>query len=329
MSGLEILPAERYSIERYASREDWLQGRLTCVGGSDVSALVKDEMGLSLNPWKSEYGLWAEKTGHAVTSEEENEAMYWGRVFEPAIAEWYAMKTGRKLSHDSSFTLYRSKKHPHRAVSTDRVIEPIDDRGPGVLSIKNVGSHKRDDWDAAELDEDRMGAIVAGADFTDWEPPEHYQIQLQYELGVTGYKWGSFAVCIGGQKGIWCDVERNDEFIEWLFEQVDGFWQRVKTLAPPPVDGDENTTAVLKRMWRSEASDDKIVKLSDDAQERTYEITKIESFLKGAKTRRKELLNLLRDEIKDAVIGELPKGGIWRWKTNKANVRVLRRMKNG
>lgn len=324
-SALALVAQEGYSIDRYANRDDWLQGRSTCIGGSDIAALFKDPMGRSMNPWKSAYKLWAEKTGHDVVSEEESEAMYWGRVFEAPIADWYAMTTGRKLEYDGPYTIHRSKKHPHRGVSIDRRIVACDNRGPGILSVKNVGFHRRSDWDAAGLDEDTIEAIMDG-DLSGWEPPDHQHMQLQYELGITGCTWGSFAVCIGGQKGVWVDVERDDEFIQLAFDLVDEMWDHIKKLTPPEVDGDKHTTEALKRMWRVEDGE-KVIQLSKDAQAWTDEIAKIEPFIKAANTRKEHLRNALREEMKDAVVGELPNGGVWRWKTTRAGIRDFRRLK--
>ena len=60
--------------------------RRSGVGGSDVSAI------LGMNPWRGPFDVWLEKTG-AVDQFGENPAMMRGRLFEPAIANWYSEVT--------------------------------------------------------------------------------------------------------------------------------------------------------------------------------------------------------------------------------------------
>lgn len=320
-----------FSIERYTDRERWLQGRSTCVGGSDVSALFKDDDGTSVNPFKSEYKLWCEKSGLIDVSAEENEAMEWGRRAEPMIAAWYEESAGRKLIYDGPFTILRSKEHSERGVSVDRRIEAFDHRGPGILSIKNVGLWRQDDWDAGRMDATRMrAAIDEMAD--EWEPPEHYQMQLQYELGITGYQWGAFAVLIGGQRAIQWEVERHDAFIDELFKRVSRFWKRVVDRDAPAVDGDKHTTNALKAMYRR-YDEGKLVQLSPQVQQWTNELTQVDAQIKALNTQREELRNLVKHEMKDAMVGQLPDGGKWRWKNVKkgsqgpTEYRELRRVK--
>ncbi len=54
------------------TREEWLKDRNKGIGGSDAGSV------LGLNPWKSAYTLWCEKTGK-ITNNEDNEAMRQGR----------------------------------------------------------------------------------------------------------------------------------------------------------------------------------------------------------------------------------------------------------
>lgn len=66
---------------------EWHEQRRAGIGGSDVAAL------LGLSKWKSPYQLFLEKTGNA-PPQEDNEAMYWGRMLEPVIRDAYEEKTG-------------------------------------------------------------------------------------------------------------------------------------------------------------------------------------------------------------------------------------------
>lgn len=204
------------------TREEWLDARKSGIGGSDAAAV------LGASPWKSPYALWAEKTG-LETDLTDNEVLRWGRVLEGPIADEYAKISGRKLQYPGEFAIQRHPSLPHMICSLDRVIEPIDDRGPGSLSIKYVGPFKAGAWGE--------------------EAPIEYQVQLQHEMAVTGFKWAAFAVLIWGAGVKWMDVERNDNFIEALTDAERDFWKGVETGNPPPVDGSASTAEALKRLY--------------------------------------------------------------------------------
>jgi len=58
---------------------------------------------------------------------------------------------------------------------------------------------------------------------------EYYIIQMQHYLGVTGYKWGAFAVF---SAELWelleFDVTPDKELIKIIFQEDEKFWQMVK-----------------------------------------------------------------------------------------------------
>ena len=56
--------------------------------------------------------------------------------------------------------------------------------------------------------------------------------QLQHQLDVTGYRWGSVAVLLFGCRMLWADVERDEPFIERLRAAEAEFWGRVEAREP-------------------------------------------------------------------------------------------------
>ena len=48
------------TVAEMADRDAWLKMRTQGIGGSDAGTIV------GLNPWKSKYELWLEKTGQVV-----------------------------------------------------------------------------------------------------------------------------------------------------------------------------------------------------------------------------------------------------------------------
>ena len=292
-----------------SDREQWLDARRSGIGGSDAAAV------LNLSPWKSAYALWCEKTGLLEREDiSDKEFVEWGNILEEPIARKYCLVTGRTLIDHGRFAI---RHHPEREwmlCTIDREISPVDDRGPGDLSIKNTNEFALDDWDE-----------VGG--------PIHYQVQLQHELAVIGWQWASFAVLIGGNKFRWCDVERNDAFIAHLIEHEEEFMERIKSGDPPPPDGSASATEALRRLYPRDTGE--TVKLPDESLTWHERLVENKAAIKSAQAEIDEYSNLLRAAIGDATFGVLPDGKSysWKWQARAAysvpagEMRVLRRLK--
>lgn len=61
------------------SREEWLRWRTKGIGGSDVSVIA------GVNPFRSIFQLWLEKTGQVEPEETENDNTHFGNVLEPVV----------------------------------------------------------------------------------------------------------------------------------------------------------------------------------------------------------------------------------------------------
>ena len=56
------------------TKEEWLKYRTQGIGGSDVSVIA------GMNPFKSAYTLWLEKTGQIELKETENNYTFWNTI---------------------------------------------------------------------------------------------------------------------------------------------------------------------------------------------------------------------------------------------------------
>lgn len=266
-------------VTQYPSREAWLAARSGFIGGSDVAALF------GVNPYKSAYELWAEKSGLIVSSKLETEAMYWGKQLEPFIAARYRETTGREVTL-LGHRVYHPSACEYLGTTPDAdVVDPERDE-PGVLSIKNVSAFKHGDWEE--------------------EPPVYYQIQLQAELAATGASWGSFGVLIGGNKFHWLDVARNDKFIALLFDRVADFKHRVEEQDPPPVDGSDRTAEALKKLYAG--TNGETVALPASLLEVAAEFEAMKKNVTAITKQIQERKNLLLAAIGSASLGMLPDG---------------------
>ena len=289
-------------------REKWLENRRSGIGGSDAAVI------LGISPWKSALELWTEKTGLLVPEDiSEREYIKWGNILEDPIAQEYVVETERTLIDHGRFALRRHPERDWQHCTIDREILPIDDRGPGSLSIKTAIEYKLADWEE-------------GA-------PLPYQAQLQHELSVLGWQWGSFAVLIGGNKFRWCDTECNHDFISFLIEKEEEFWDRVQRGNPPDPDASDSAKETLQRLFPKDSGE--TIELPEEASDWASRLLDIKVAVKELQDEEQHLQNNIRASIGEATFGLIPGGGrySWKWQSRKAysvaenEFRVLRRLK--
>ncbi len=75
---------------------------------------------LGVNPWKSPYALWAEKTGLADLSIKDNEPMRQGRDLEDYVARRFCEKEGKQVRR-SGYS-YQHPDHPWMRANVDRLL---------------------------------------------------------------------------------------------------------------------------------------------------------------------------------------------------------------
>lgn len=279
---------------QYATRAEWLDARRRGLGASDAAVV------LGLSKWKSPFNLYAEKVGLLAPSPEELEWMEWGRRLEPVIAQKYEDDTGRQTRDLGDYALTTGDE-PWLIATLDREVladhtpnKPLAPLVPGVLELKNAIEYKRDEW--AE------------------EPPLEYQVQLQHQLAVTGYSWGSLAVLIGGRAFLWTDMDRNDRFIAKLLEHEAAFWQRVVREQPPEPDASKATADALAALFPKEGIAELVRLGGEDALEldNARMAAKLES--EKLKTVLDECDNKLKALIGANVGCVMPNGAIYTWK---------------
>jgi putative phage-type endonuclease len=282
------------TVTSYGSREEWLAARAFGVGGSE-SAVI-----LGYSEYKSRYELYLEKR-REIQPVPAGEAARWGLLHERTVAAEYARVTGRTLFDLGDFAICRRIDRPFMFATHDRIITPVDARGPGILSIKTADKSKADEW--------RNGA------------PLGYQIQLQHELSVSGFRWGSFAVLIGGNSFHWIDVDRHDRFIDLLVDECYRFACDVEQGRRPETDGSDATSEMLKRRYPRD--DDTTVYLPDKASEWHREREEAMAIIKAAEKRKQLADNRLKDALGTATIGIVP-GGRYRYRAHDVAEHVVK-----
>jgi putative phage-type endonuclease len=190
-------------------RQEFLERRRSGLGGSDAAAAV------GICPWKSKYQLYVEKTetnaGSAMT-----EAMRWGSLLEPAVRQRYCDVTGNAV------TVFESQmhhpNHPWMIANLDGQVSPTK-----LYEGKTY-------WTAE-------GWGPNGSD----EVPEHYALQVQHYMAVTGAESTDIAVLIAGSDFRILTVYADKELQSLLIERESEFWHEhvVPRIPPEPTTDDD------------------------------------------------------------------------------------------
>lgn len=149
----------------------WLEERKTYIGATDAAAIC------GVNPYQSPHDVWLAKKG--LVKDESNIAMRHGTYIETFIAQEFQAKSGHKVYKSKT---YRHKDHPWAACNPDRELRINGEFG--LLECKSVGF-----WASKNFGQD-------GAD----QIPEHYAIQIMWQLIVTGAKFVILAALVDNRE---------------------------------------------------------------------------------------------------------------------------------
>lgn len=266
-------------------RQEWLEWRRKGIGGSDAAAIA------GLNPWKSPIEVYLEKLGE-MPEQEDNERMYWGRILEDLVAKEFTERTGKRVRRRNA--ILQNPEHPFMIANIDRVVVGED----ALLECKTANAFAKGEWE-------------------DDNVPDHYIIQCQHYMAVTGAQKVYIAALIGGNHFTWKEILRDDEIISYLIQIESEFWQMVQDRTPPAFDGSESSDIILKMMYPESKPDTEIILPSEaEILIEDYELAAAEE--KAAKMRKDEAANKLK-----ALLGEYETGKAGdktvTWKTVKSS----------
>ncbi|ONK21200.1 hypothetical protein BLX87_23005 [Bacillus sp. VT-16-64] len=282
------MQAEVLTITTDMSRNEWLKARKTGIGGSDASAV------LGFNPWKSPFQLYAEKTSEFI-EEVDNEAIHWGNVLEDVVAQEFTRRTGKRVRRRNQ--MFRHPKHDFMIANIDRDV--VGERA--LLECKTTNAFNSEAWEGDHI-------------------PPAYICQLQHYMAVLDYEKAYIAVLIGGQKFVWKEVERDNEFIELMIEQEKYFWEEhVLKGIPPEIDGSKSASELLSKMY-PEDNGETIMLKSDEAEMLIEAIESIKSEIKDKQSLQREYENKLKLMIGDAGTGVTPRFEVKHKTYNRSSV---------
>lgn len=179
----------------------WLTFRKSHIGGSDIAAVV------GVNPWKTTYEVWAEKTGKA-SEVFINDAMRRGTRLEPLARDKYMSLSDKIMMPD--VVVY---KHWDVAMAS---LDGITPEGDFILEIKCPMSEKR-------VYEAKGGYI-----------PKYYMVQIQWQLMCSGVKAADYFVYYDDETYARMMVREDVEMQKDLLKKAKKFWKFVEEDIPPP-----------------------------------------------------------------------------------------------
>lgn len=248
------------------SKEEWTKLRSSTIGGSDAAAI------LGLDPHKSPYALWAEKTGKVVPEDiSEKEAVRLGTDLEDYVAHRFMEKTGKKVRREN-YTVFQDDM-PYAHANYDRLV--IGERAGLEIKTTNALNLKR---------------------FKNGEYPANYYVQACHYLLISGLDRWYLAVLVLGIEFKVFTIERDEAELAALKMAEENFWYQVQNDLAPEIDGMDSTIDALNETFPISDPEADAVDLTSCAvdlallDECTQQIKALEEKKKAAQARVMETL---------------------------------------
>lgn len=258
------------------SREEWLRWRTKGIGGSDVSVIA------GVNPFRSIFQLWLEKTGQIEPEETENENTHFGNVLEPVVKREFSKRTGLKVR--AKRALLQSEEYPFMLADLDGVI--YENGKMNLFEAKTASAYKQEIWEKGI--------------------PEEYILQVQHYMAVTGAEKTYLAALVGGNRFYWKVVRRDEQKIAEIIALEKAFWEENVLAGKEPVpDGSGATTDFLNEKYAS--SNGNTILLPEEALGLCRRYEELSGQLNELQDKKDAVSNQLKNFLKNnesGVIGE-------------------------
>ncbi len=178
-------------------------------------------------------------------TEEERQWMDDGTDLEPAVRSMYARRKGIwKLDIEEPGT-QTNPKWPHLCATPDGVVPKLG----RLLEVKTAI------WPGDEWGEEGSADI-----------PEHYKVQVQLTLAVTGLEVADVAALLAGRLHLYT-LKADPVYQRALHEVVVDFWEKhIRTGKEPPPDGHVRYTEHLKRKFPRALSDNVFIATAEQEE---------------------------------------------------------------
>ena len=265
----------------------WHDARRKGLGGSDIAAVI------GLSKWAGPMDVWSQKHGLTPPLDETN-AMRRGRIFESAIANWYAEETGFEVLDGNEMPIKGPK--PFMLASPDGYVSAPG--GPFGLEIKTARSV--DGWGESGS---------AGV-------PVYYATQAVWYMACTNIDRWDFAVFfLMNDEFRRYTLIRNKDTENKLVKTCSEWWERHVVIGdPPPVDGTDASAKYLQDKFKEAGKEYRAP--TRDEEDLIFDLGEVKDKMKDLKEKEATLKNKLKERIGDDA-GLQGVFGTVSWKMNK------------
>lgn len=212
-----------------SGRTRFHQERRSGIGAAEVAAMI------DAHPWESRWSIWAVKVGLVPPLDEPTDVMRLGTDLEPVIGRWFHDRTGLYVAGEQSFVTHR--REPWAIAHLD-----------GYVLEQPAPPRRRQHRDHA------IGLFEAKYTSDLWtELPVHYQLQVQWQMYVTGHShaWvAALQLPFGRPTFTVFEVELDRRQVDELAAATRAFWlDHVVTGIPPAADEHRATTEAITAAW--------------------------------------------------------------------------------
>lgn len=201
---------------------DFHQERMTGLGGSDIGAI------LGMNPYRTPYQVWMEKTGRAEAMGSSLPAR-WGIYAEEFVAREYSDRTGAKVQRYNAML-----RHPEAPLigHVDRLVIP---------EGAKVAAWRKEIRTDLGLECKTVSAFAVGRD-SEWgqagtdEVPRSYLLQVATYQALTGCRHWDLAAFIGNTDFRIYRFTRDADLEDYILEEASRWWRDyvIADTPPPP-----------------------------------------------------------------------------------------------
>lgn len=275
--------------------------RLSGLGGSDIGAI------LGLNPWRTPYQVWAEKTGAAEPFTGNLQTRF-GSYAEEFVAREYCEQTGRQVQRFNPML-----RHPTAPLigHVDRLVVP---------EGAKRASHKREIRTDLGLEAKTASAFATGRG-TEWgesgtdQIPESYLVQIATYQALTGCPRWDLAVLFGNTEFRVYHLTRDLELEGYLIEESSRWW-RDHVIAGVPPDPSSETEA--RQRWPGHQPG-KVLNVDQDAMLLIKDLASVKRRLAEMGKEEQGLKDKLLPLLQDADTVEYAGQSLLTYRANKAS----------
>ena len=242
------------------------------IGGSDAGTII------GVNPWKSAYTLWAEKTGAIETPDiSDKAAVWWGTMEEDIVAKRFELLENKRVR--KSHKTFNLKEYPYICAHVDRLVYGE----KAGLECKTMTARNRIDLDSGDV-------------------PAQYYAQCQHYMLCTGLPVWYIAIKRDNAELYILKIDRDDIYINALLTAEIAFWESVQSKNPPAIDGSYSTQQTINALYpASDAVDtkDSPVFITSDISEMLDSVKVIDESIHALETQKEAVISTIKDWMGD------------------------------